>query len=142
MTTDERANRLQAEIDAAWQMIEQGWDIESREELERQAATNGFKFGLAQAVHHMWKRCVKENPAFLRSATPAAPALTALPEKSYLQGYASALIDVIAKLSYARDTGTREDAAFDGLNAAIFAVRQIKPPISAALAPSRATEGQ
>ncbi len=60
----------EAEINAAWQMIEQGWDIESREELERQAATNGFKFGLAQAVHHMWKRCVKENPDWLRTRKP------------------------------------------------------------------------
>ncbi len=47
---------LKAEIDAAWFSIDHGWDIESREELERQSKTNGFKYGLAQAVHHMWKR--------------------------------------------------------------------------------------
>lgn len=44
------------EIDAAWQQIENGWDIETRAELEADAKTNGFRYGLAQAVHHMWKR--------------------------------------------------------------------------------------
>lgn len=51
--------KARAEIDAAWHMIENGWDIESRAELEKQAATNGFQYGLAQAVHHMWKRELK-----------------------------------------------------------------------------------
>lgn len=44
------------EIDAAWFGIEHGFDIETRADLESQARTNGFKYGLAQAVHHMWKR--------------------------------------------------------------------------------------
>lgn len=57
----ERAAEALREIDAAWFMIEHGWDIESREELERQSRTNGFKYGLAQAIHHLGKRCVIEN---------------------------------------------------------------------------------
>lgn len=60
----EENERLKAEIDAAWFNIEHGWDIESRAELESQARTNGFKFGLAQAVCHMWKRELKDNPPF------------------------------------------------------------------------------
>lgn len=40
-----------------------GWHMESRAELEQQAKTNGFKFGLAQAVHHIWKRKTKETGA-------------------------------------------------------------------------------
>ena len=46
------------EVDAAWAMILRGYGegIESREQLEAEARTNGFRYGLAQAVHHMWKR--------------------------------------------------------------------------------------
>ena len=52
-----RAERAEAEIDAAWFGIAHGYDnIESRAELEQQSKTNGFKYGLAQAVHHIWKR--------------------------------------------------------------------------------------
>jgi hypothetical protein len=47
---------LEAEIDAAWFGIKNGYDIESRAELEAQSKTNGFKYGLPQAVHHIWKR--------------------------------------------------------------------------------------
>lgn len=57
----EARNDLRAEIDAAWQYIEHGYDIESRAELEAQAKTNGFRYGLAQAMHHIQKRRVKEN---------------------------------------------------------------------------------
>ncbi len=64
-------SQAQAEIDAAWFMIDKGWDIESRAELEKQAKTNGFKFGLAQAIHHLHKRCVIENPDFLRASEAA-----------------------------------------------------------------------
>ena len=53
--------RLRAEIDAAWFMIEHGWDIEPREYFEREAPKNGFGYGLAQAVHHMGKRMLKEE---------------------------------------------------------------------------------
>ena len=53
------AREREAEIDSAWLSIRYGWEIESREELERQSKTNGFKYGLTQAVHHMWKRKVK-----------------------------------------------------------------------------------
>lgn len=52
----ETIRRLEAEIDAAWFGIEHGYDIESRAELEAQSQTNGFRFGLAQDVHHIWKR--------------------------------------------------------------------------------------
>jgi pyrroloquinoline quinone (PQQ) biosynthesis protein C len=53
----ERArNTALAEIDAAWDYISHGYAIESREELEQAAKTNGFKYGLAQAMHHIWKR--------------------------------------------------------------------------------------
>lgn len=45
-----------AEIDAAWQMIDNSFDIEPRAELEAEAKTSGFNFGLAQAAHHIWKR--------------------------------------------------------------------------------------
>ena len=58
----ERAIAACEEIDAAWFMIEHGWDIESRAELEKASATNGFKYGLAQAVHHMHKRHRIETP--------------------------------------------------------------------------------
>jgi hypothetical protein len=47
---------LKAEIEAAWFGIEHAFDIESRELIERESKTNGFKFGLAQAVHTIWKR--------------------------------------------------------------------------------------
>lgn len=53
--------RLHAEIDAAWFGIKNGWDIENRAYFERESKTNGFGSALAQAVHHMWKRRVKEN---------------------------------------------------------------------------------
>jgi hypothetical protein len=58
----------------------------------------------------------------------------------YLQGYATALIDAIAAISHARDVGARDqlsdgglDAAHDGLNAAIFVIRQMRPPQGEAL---------
>lgn len=53
---DAEIAKLRAEIDAAWLGIENGFDIEPRAELEQQSRTNGFRFGLAQAAHHMWKR--------------------------------------------------------------------------------------
>lgn len=53
--------RLRAEIDAAWFSILHGWDIEDREYFEREAPGNGFKYALAQAVHHMWKRRLSEQ---------------------------------------------------------------------------------
>ena len=48
-----------AEIEATWSMIEQEYDLESRTELEQEASRNGFMCGLAQAIHHLWKRDVK-----------------------------------------------------------------------------------
>lgn len=56
-----RNMQARAEIDAAWQMIEHGWDIEDRAYFERESKTNGFKYALAQAVHHMWKRRIIED---------------------------------------------------------------------------------
>lgn len=52
----EAVDEPNAEIDAAWAYIKSGYDCESREELEQQSRTNGFKYGLAQAMHHIWKR--------------------------------------------------------------------------------------
>lgn len=48
--------RLKAQIEAAWFGIEHGYDIEDRAIIEREAKTNGFRFGLAQAIHTIWKR--------------------------------------------------------------------------------------
>jgi hypothetical protein len=45
-----------AEIDATWEAIARGWDIEPREYFEYHAPTNGFRWPLAQAIHHLWKR--------------------------------------------------------------------------------------
>lgn len=47
---------LKEEIDATWFYIERGYDIEPRAYFEKEAPTNGFKFALAQAIHHVWKR--------------------------------------------------------------------------------------
>lgn len=65
-----RVKELEAEIDAAWFGIEHGFDIETRADLEAQSKTNGFKYGLAQAVHHLWKRDPKVEPliALLRES--------------------------------------------------------------------------
>lgn len=71
--------KLNDEIDAAWSGIENGFDIESRAELEKAAKTNGFKYGLAQAVHHIWKR------------NPKVEALTAAHER--LKKHVQALIN-------------------------------------------------
>jgi hypothetical protein len=51
-----RADALAAELDAAWKAIERGYEIEAREYFEREAPHNGFKYPLAQAIHHIWKR--------------------------------------------------------------------------------------
>jgi hypothetical protein len=48
--------RLKAEIDAAWQAIASGYDIEPREYFDREAPHNGFRYPLVQALHHIWKR--------------------------------------------------------------------------------------
>lgn len=54
--TLEDYNKLRDELEAAWQYIEMGYDIKSREYFEAEAPTNGFKWPLAQAIHHIWKR--------------------------------------------------------------------------------------
>lgn len=61
MTPQEEINRLKRDIDLFWQMVEGGWDIESRAYFERESRTNGFDSPLAQAAHHMWKRRLKEE---------------------------------------------------------------------------------
>jgi len=45
-----------AEIESAWRLIESEFDIEPRAQIEAEAKTNGFKYGLAQAIHTIWKR--------------------------------------------------------------------------------------
>lgn len=50
----------QREIDAFWQMVEFGWEIEPRAYFEREAARMGYGSALAMAAHHMWKRRTKE----------------------------------------------------------------------------------
>lgn len=47
------------EIEAAWKMIEQCYHLEPREVIEREAKTNGFRFGLVQAIFSLWKREAK-----------------------------------------------------------------------------------
>jgi hypothetical protein len=61
-------------------------------------------------------------------ATASENKLGPTAEADYLRGYAAALIDAIAALTRARDAGGDDDAAHDGLNAAVFAIRQIRPP--------------
>lgn len=56
-----RLAEIEAERDAAWQAIERGWDIEPRTYFEREAPKNGFVYPLAQAMHHLWKRELKER---------------------------------------------------------------------------------
>ena len=50
---------LRAEIDAAWEYLRNGYDIEPREYFEKEAPRNGFKYALAMAMHHIWKRELK-----------------------------------------------------------------------------------
>jgi septal ring factor EnvC (AmiA/AmiB activator) len=59
MTPDARIAELEAEVDAAWATIRNTFDVEPRSQLEAEAKDNGFKYGLAQAIHHIWKRDAK-----------------------------------------------------------------------------------
>ncbi len=61
-----------AEIEAAWKMIESEFDIEPRAQIEAEAKTNGFKYGLAQAIHAIWKRDAKVS-GLTAVRTAAAP---------------------------------------------------------------------
>ncbi len=54
-----RAEQAEQERDAAWQHIERAWDIEPRAYFEKEAPSNGFKWPLVQAIHHIWKRDAK-----------------------------------------------------------------------------------
>lgn len=56
-----------------WQMIEMGWSMETRAYFEQEAPKMGFKHPLSMAVHHMHKRCVRENPDFLRAGLMEGP---------------------------------------------------------------------
>ncbi len=47
---------LLAERERAWLHIETEFDIEPRAQMEAEAKTNGFGYGLAQAIHTIWKR--------------------------------------------------------------------------------------
>jgi hypothetical protein len=59
-----RAVYLAADVDAMLEafftQLASGWDIEPREVFEREAPTNGFRWPICQALHHTWKRDVKE----------------------------------------------------------------------------------
>jgi hypothetical protein len=48
--------RQREEIEGAWQMIENCYDVEPRDYFEREAKRNGFTFPLAQAIFHIHKR--------------------------------------------------------------------------------------
>ena len=86
--------RLTAEIDAAWFGIDHGFDIESRAELEKQSKTNGFKYGLAQAVHHMWKR----NPKVQQAEQARDAALTSIAKNTCCAGCQEAALVARAAL--------------------------------------------
>lgn len=85
-TPPETKTLAEQEIDAAWFMIEHGWDIETRAELEKAAKTNGFKFGLAQAIHHLGKRCVIEN-AWMKESSPSPGAVETPTEEESAEAY-------------------------------------------------------
>lgn len=65
---DAEIAHYKAEVDATWKAIERGWVIEPRSQFEVEALTNGFQYPLVQAIHHLWKRELKERPE------PSAPA--------------------------------------------------------------------
>jgi hypothetical protein len=44
------------EIELAWKMIENTFEIEPCAEIEAEAKVNGFESGLAQAIFMLWKR--------------------------------------------------------------------------------------
>ena len=53
---ERQTKQLREEIEAAWRMIEQGFEVEPRSYFEREAPRNVFRFPLVQAVFHLWKR--------------------------------------------------------------------------------------
>jgi len=93
---------------------------------------------LYEASHDrdVWHSAYRETAAKLKTAEKRLALLTGIqastpapqPETEYLRGYATALIDAIAAIEYARTRGGEDDAARDGLTAAIFVLRNIKPP--------------
>lgn len=94
-------DEARAEIEAAWLGIEHGYDIEPRALIEAEAKTNGFRFGLAQAVHTIWKR----EPKAERDQRPTYEQIAKLKETphwpteesaGYRMGYFEALIRVLA----------------------------------------------
>lgn len=78
--------RALAEIDAVWRDIANGYDIEPRAYFEREAPKNGFRYPLAQAFHHIWKREPKVQPLLDRIAALEKALRDVLP-------YARAAID-------------------------------------------------
>ena len=64
----QRNAAAEAEIEAAWKLIDTEYAIEPREQLEAEAKTNGFKHGLAQAIHTIWKRDPKVEDVEARLA--------------------------------------------------------------------------
>ena len=71
---------LAAQINAFWQMVESGWEIEPRAYFEAEAPKMGYGSPLAMAAHHMWKRELKDSPiaaqiAALRQAVKKAQAI-------------------------------------------------------------------
>lgn len=69
------------ELDAAWLAISRGWDIEPREYFEQEAPRNGFKYPLVQAIHHMWKRELKERGGLTITAAPSVVAAVSTHEQ-------------------------------------------------------------
>lgn len=91
----------------------------------------------AQRMLEAVNRLCDADRALLAASAPTpaeAPRTQTIEQQSdYLRGYATALIDAIASLSYARDKGGSDDAGFDGLNAGIFVIRQMRPPSAPAI---------
>jgi uncharacterized small protein (DUF1192 family) len=76
--------------------------------------------------HAVCSECTGHSGQHAQGCTKASPRneLT----RDYLRGYATALIDAIAAIEYARDKGGPDDAARDGLTAAVFVIRHMRPP--------------
>jgi len=86
----------EAEIEAAWRLIESEFDIEPRAQIEAEAKTNGFKYGLAQAIHTIWKR----DPKVADLASAAEAMLKIVHEAIDDLGAKSHCHDVQAKLAF------------------------------------------
>lgn len=75
----QQCKELAAQIDAFWFALYHSWDIEPREYFEAEIAKGiGFSDSpMAMAVHHMWKREVKDAPARAAGIREAAAGVRA-----------------------------------------------------------------